>query len=54
MLPIPNDPQPSEHGMEWWLRYVLIPLIGTGSVTAVGRDFANRNRHIPHVACERL
>ena len=29
------DAQPSEHGAKWWIRYVVIPLVGTGGVTAV-------------------
>ncbi len=36
-----TDPQ-SEHGLKWWVRYVIVPVIGSGGVIAVIVALINR------------
>lgn len=37
----------SEHGLKWWVRYVIVPIIGSGGVIAIIVALLNRPPPIP-------
>jgi hypothetical protein len=42
--------QEAEHGLKWWVRYVLVPVIGAGGLSAVLVSWIGRSRTPPSPA----